>query len=196
MELQPNGQHTASGTHGRTGCHGRQKTGYTEPRVFVCARTANKALHFLPRRCLLSESFALKRCSNSSSVQQLLTAGDTSKNDNCEWNFYFRRCECPTFCLDMGEGGWGLFWFFFFFFFSVSRALRCVFLLLRNSFVLINWQCQFLAMPQCGIHCGEQRREHRCYMRSASLNVTVLVFLPLECRGGAGGPSGGGGWVF
>lgn len=64
---------------------------------------------------------------------QLLTAGDTLKNDNCEWGFYFWCCECPTFCLDTGKGGGGMI--------HVSRAP--VLLLLRNLFVLINWHCQF-----------------------------------------------------
>lgn len=47
---------------------------------------------------------------------QLLTAGDTFKNDNCEWNFYFWCCECPTFGLDTGKGGGGMI--------HVSRALK------------------------------------------------------------------------
>lgn len=94
--------------------------------VRVC--TANKALHLPPLRCLLEESFALRRCSNSSSVRQLLTAGDTLKNYNCEWNFYFRHCECPTFCLDMGEGGWvalvGI--VFFSLFFCLQGPKMCI----------------------------------------------------------------------
>ena len=67
----------------------------------------------------------------------------------------------------------------------VSRAQRCVFLLLRNVFVLINWHCQFPTLPQCGIYYREQWWEHRCYIRLASVNVTVLVFFSLLKKGGS-----------
>lgn len=57
--------------------------------------------------------------------RQLLTAGDTFENDNCNWNFYFWSCECPTFCLDAGKGGGGMI-FLSCFFFRLQGPKMCI----------------------------------------------------------------------